>query len=362
MKIHQVHTNKKKFIKTNRFWAGFLLAQFLLFYILSKFDIAISVFEKFFEVQKNLHQKVFSIFPFSVGDLLYILAGIFLIYFLFKVVQKKSRKSALKKLLVGVNIFYFLYQLFWGMLYFQPPLLAKLSTEEITLQETKALTLKYLDLCKNTRTFVQEDSRGIFKIEDLKVIETEILQRQKLLPEFLISKKDTEINSFKPSLFKGVMSFTGILGYYNPFTAEAQYNAVLPATYLPYTLAHESSHQLGYAREQEANFIGFLLGRDSKNEDLKYSTQYFVLKSLLRSLAEKNPEFVKEVLANYSQGMKKDREAEIAFVKAHEGFLEVFFGFTNDLFLKSNQQDGSITYSYFVDLLVRFERNPVTYK
>lgn len=362
MKIHQVRTNNKNFIKTNRFWAGVLLAQFLLFYILSKFDIAIAVFEKFFEIQKNIHQKIFSVFLFSVGDLLYILAGFFFIYFLFKVVKKKSRKSALIKLLIGVNIFYFLYQLFWGMLYFQPPLLAKLSTEEITLQETKTLTLKYLDHCRNTRALVHEDSQGVFRFEDLKVIETEILQRQKELPEFLTSKKDTEINSFKPSLFKGVMSFTGILGYYNPFTAEAQYNAELPATYLPYTLAHESSHQLGYAREQEANFIGYLLGKDSKNEDLKYSTQYFVLKSLLRSLAEKNPEFVNEVLANYSDGMKRDREAEIAFVKAHEGLLEVFFGFTNDLFLKSNQQDGSITYSYFVDLLVRFERDPAAYK
>jgi len=55
--------------------------------------------------------------------------------------------------------------------------------------------------------------------------------------------------------------------------------------------------------------------------------------------------------------MKRDRLAEKKFVKQHEGVLDVFFGYTNDLFLKSNQQDGSITYSYFVDLLVRYERN-----
>ncbi|WP_376785804.1 hypothetical protein [Kaistella carnis] len=42
-------------------------------------------------------------------------------------------------------------------------------------------------------------------------------------------------------------------------------------------------------------------------------------------------------------------------MKKHEGLLEVLFGYTNDLFLKSNQQEGSITYSYFIDLLLRYE-------
>ena len=153
------------------------------------------------------------------------------------------------------------------------------------------------------------------------------------------------------------MSYTGILGYYNPFTAEAQYNAELPATYLPFTFAHESAHQLGYAREQEANFIAYLVGKNSGNKELNYSTSYFVLKSLLNSLAEKNPEFVAQIINEYSPAMKRDRNAEKKFVQEHKGLLDTFFGFTNDLFLKTNQQDGSVTYSYFVDLMVRYERN-----
>jgi Zn-dependent peptidase ImmA (M78 family) len=57
------------------------------------------------------------------------------------------------------------------------------------------------------------------------------------------------------------MNKTGILGYYNPFTAESQYNPNIPATQLPFTLAHEMSHQLGYAREQEASFIAYLYSK-----------------------------------------------------------------------------------------------------
>ncbi|MGA9211172.1 DUF3810 domain-containing protein [Kaistella sp.] len=349
MDTHKNHLSTRK-----RFWAGILLAQFLLFYLFSKVDFFINLFERFFEFQKVFHQKIVAGFPFSVGDICYVFLGIVLIYFFIKIVKKKSRNSFLLKLLMILNLLYFVYQIFWGMLYFQKPIIEKLPKGKISLQETKSLTLKYLDLCKQTRTLVKEDRNGVFKVDDLAKIETEVLKNQHHLPQFLNNKKAIEINSFKPSLFKGVMSYTGIFGYYNPFTAEAQYNAELPSTYLPFTLAHESSHQLGYAREQEANFMGYLIGRNSENLDLKYSTEYFVLKSLLRYLAEHDQEFVKTVLENYSEGMKRDRIAEKLFVKKHEGFLDVFFGFTNDLFLKSNQQEGSITYSYFIDLLIRY--------
>lgn len=242
------------------------------------------------------------------------------------------------------------------MLYFEKPLIQNLPKEKITLEETENLTLKYLTLCKQTRKLVKEDKNGVFVVTDLSKIKNEILQNQNHLPDFAGSKRGENINAFKPSLFKGVMSYSGILGYYNPFTAEAQYNAELPSTYLPFTLAHESMHQLGYAREQEANFTGYLVGRNAKNLELRYSTEYFVLKSLLNSMADKNPEFVKLIIQNYSLEMKRDRMAEKDFVKKHEGFLDVLFGYTNDLFLKSNQQEGSITYSYFVDLLIHFER------
>ncbi|TXF76419.1 DUF3810 domain-containing protein [Chryseobacterium sp.] len=339
-----------------RFWAGILSAQFLLFFILAKFHSTLIVFERFFEIQKVFHQKIFAVFPFSVGDLLYILLAVLMIFYLLKIFKKKTRNHFVLKFLILLNLLYFLYQIFWGMLYFQTPLAEKLPNEEITLQDTKTLALKYLNLCKQTRNRVSEDRNGVFKLMNLKLTEQEILLQQSQLPSFISSKKPTGINSFKSSLWKAIMSSTGILGYYNPFTGEAQFNPELPSTYLPFTLAHESAHQLGFAREQEANFIGYLIGKDSKNAELKYSTQYFVLKSLLNDLVEKDPEFVRKIIRSYSSGMKRDRLAEKMFVKKNEGFLNDFFGFTNDLFLKSNRQDGSITYSYFTGLLIRYEK------
>lgn len=349
--------NTTKIIHKKRFWAGLLLAQFLLFYTFSKSRIMISFFERFFEIQKSIHQIIFSWIPFSFGDVLYIVLGIFLLYFINKSFKKKSRKSSLLKILIIINIFYFSYQIFWGMLYFQTPIIKKLSSQnEPTTEKAKVLALQYLTKCKETRKLLTEDKNGIFIITDLKAIQTEILYQQSKLPQYISDKKAPQVNSFKPSLFKNVMNFTGILGYYNPFTAEAQYNSELPNTYIPFTSAHESSHQLGFAREQEANFVGYLIGIDSKNTELKYSTEYFTLKSLLNFIANEDPEFVKSALKNYSPAMKRDRSYERNFIVKHQGVLDDFFGFTNNLFLKSNQQEGSVTYSYFIDLLLNYEK------
>lgn len=350
-------TNTTKIIYKKRFWAGLLLAQFVLFYLFSRSSVMISFFEHFFEIQKRFHQLIFSWIAFSFGDVLYIFMGIFLIYQIARCFREARRKRALLQILICLNIFYFLYQVFWGMLYFQTPIIKKLNSQEKpTIEKAKILALRYLQKCKETRKLAHEDANGIFIIKNLNAVQKEILKRQTMLPENISDKTASEINSFKPSIFKNVMSFTGILGYYNPFTAEAQFNSQLPNTLIPFTSAHESSHQLGFAREQEANFVGYLIGINSNNVELRYSTEYFTLKSLLNYILDKDPSFVKSVLKNYSPAMKRDRAYEKAFIIKHQGLLDDFFGFTNNLFLKSNQQEGSVTYSYFINLLLNYEK------
>lgn len=309
-----------------------------------------------FEQKKYLFQSLFSKIPFSLGDVVYFVLGFLLVFSIFKSFNSKTRKAYLLRLLKGLNVFYFVYQLVWGMTYFQRPIFLVLDEKEPQITEIKALALKYLHQAKRTRMLVKEDEKGVFQIQDLEKIKKEILSQQKRIPAFLGNKISTEIDNFKPSLYSGFMNYTGVLGYYNPFSTEAQYNSHLPHTYLSFTLSHESAHQLGFAREQEANFVGYLVGIGSENPELRYSTEYFALKSLLRALATEDEDFVKTIIAQYSDEMKRDYQAEKDFVEEYQGPMNTFFAFTNDLFLKTNQQEGAVTYSYFVDLLVRYER------
>jgi len=352
-----VDTKKNIFIK-NKNWAIILVAQFLLFYILSKIDFVINFFSNLFEWKKKFHVQLFSGLGFSVGDVIYTIVLLFLIVSIINLIRKKNSLT-LKRVLILINVTYFIYQCFWGMLYFQPLIIKKLSNKEVKINNSdlKNLTIKYLELCKHTREKVSEDKNGVFRINNIQNLEYEILSQQKHLPGYLNEKKTLEILSVKSSLYDGFMNYTGILGYYNPFTAESQFNPHLPSTNIPFTLAHEMSHQLGYAKEQEASFIAYLCAKNSNNIDLQYSGQLYVLKSLLRALSKNinNKDFVLKSISQYSEKMQRDRKYELDFYEKNEGVISDFFGMTNDLFLKSNQQDGKITYSYFINLLLIYE-------
>lgn len=345
------------YIKKKRFWAGLLLVQFFLFFLLSKSAMAVQFFSRLFEQKKYVHQFLASKFPFSAGDFFYAFLGLILIFFIFNLFNKRKRSKSGLVLLMILNAFYFIYQMFWGMLYFHESLIKKLSQEKINITEAKNLSIIYLNKCIEDRKKVAENKEGVFIIEDLHSVKTDLLKNQKTLPKNLIDKESIGIIAIKPSIFRSVMSYTGILGYYNPFTSEAQYNPELPATYLPFTFAHESSHQLGYAREQEASFVGYLMARNSQNRALKYSTDFFVLKSLLRYIDTEDPNFVEDALQKFSPGMIRDLKAEKMFQESHKGFLDEIFSITNNLFLKSNQQEGSITYSHFTELMIKYERD-----
>lgn len=54
------------------------------------------------------------------------------------------------------------------------------------------------------------------------------------------------------------MSHLGVGGLYSPFTCEAVINTDCTPPSLPFTVAHEMSHSLLVAREEEANFSAFL--------------------------------------------------------------------------------------------------------
>lgn len=346
---------RSKLLKSKTAQLGLLLiGQVVLFSALSLSEAAVGHFADFFHWQKGGHQRLFCGVPFSVGDALYFLCGFFLAICSVLLFLKKYRRSAISAILVFANAAYFLYTIFWGMLYYQKPIAEIGDARSPPTSLLKNLAEKYLETCKRDREKVKESVSGTMEIRDIEELKSEIILRQFFLKEDL-QQKNTGIISIKPSLFRGIMSSTGILGYYNPFTGEAQYDPEMPHTMLAATLPHEAAHQLGYAREQEASFIGFLCGKDSQNAELRYASGYFALKSLLNALADEEPEFVLNILSRYSPGMQRDRLAEIEFRERNQGPIAQFFGFTNDFFLKSNRQDGSISYSYFVYLLVGYE-------
>jgi hypothetical protein len=77
--------------------------------------------------------------------------------------------------------------------------------------------------------------------------------------------------SVKKAIFPTLGDYIGFLAFYQPITGEAIVRSDLPILTLPYTMAHEMAHQLGYASETEANFIAFVVATEANDPYLKYS-------------------------------------------------------------------------------------------
>ncbi len=75
----------------------------------------------------------------------------------------------------------------------------------------------------------------------------------------------------KPVMLSELMSYTHITGFYSFFTGEANINIAFPDYTIPYTAAHELAHQRGIAREDEANFVAFLVCTASDDTYIQYS-------------------------------------------------------------------------------------------
>lgn len=142
----------------------------------------------------------------------------------------------------------------------------------------------------------------------------------------------------KPHYFSDFVSQQYMLGYYFPFSMEANYNKVAYVTNLPVTMCHELAHLKGYIQEDEANFIGFLACISSDDLLFQYSGYLSVLNYV-------NNDFYEAVGEDYERYM-----AEVQIDR--QVYEDAVFVETS---LKLNGvDDGMVAYSRVVGLLLQW--------
>ena len=90
----------------------------------------------------------------------------------------------------------------------------------------------------------------------------------------------------KKFTFSGFFSQQYMMGYYFPFSMEANYNDRMYIANVPVTICHELSHVKGFIFEDDANFIGYLACISSDDAFFRYSGYLSVLNYLNRDLFE----------------------------------------------------------------------------
>ncbi len=153
------------------------------------------------------------------------------------------------------------------------------------------------------------------------------------------------------------ISHLGIRGVYLMHTGEPAVNARVPASELPMTVCHELAHQIGFAREEEANFVGYLACAMHPDAEFRYSAALEATIYALGALSRADPRAYERLIGALSPAVRRDWEAQRAFWERYETPLKRFGSRVNDAYLKSQgQEEGVRSYGRMVDLLVADRR------
>lgn len=159
----------------------------------------------------------------------------------------------------------------------------------------------------------------------------------------------------KPVYFSTVMSDLRTSGIYSFFTGEANVNVEYPDYCLPYTAAHELAHQRGICRENEANFVAFLVCIGSDDEYIRYSGYLNIYEYLSSALYSADPELYYQLRSELSETAISDMKAASAVYNAHKDSpLGKLNDRLNDAYLKANGTEGVVSYGYVVRLAVGY--------
>jgi len=172
------------------------------------------------------------------------------------------------------------------------------------------------------------------------------------------------INSFeskpKPIAFSELFTYTHISGVYTFMTGEANININYPDFIIPYTMAHEMSHQRGIAREEEANLVAFLVCMESDDAYIRYSGYSNMLSYITNALYKADKNLYSDFYYNYYPFEVRNEFSAYSrfFEKYNESTASKVTGAVNDTFLKSQEQKaGTQSYGLVVDLTVAYYKN-----
>lgn len=350
-------------MKKNRlYWTLFLVLQIVVLQILGYFPVFVELFysNKFYPFISKFSRSILGWIPFSVGDLLYFLAVFFILKWFVKLFKTKNNwKNIILDIGFTISIFYWCFHLLWAFNYYRQPLFEKMNIEK---EYSDADLLKFTQLMIQQTNAVQISITNNPKQKVVSTISQEEIFEKSILGYKNVAQQHSFLNyeesSIKKSILSLPLSYMGFSGYLNPFTNEAQVNDRIPMINFPFTTCHEMAHQIGYASESEANFIGFLAATQNNDVYFKYSGYSTALRYCLRNWDVRNPELGKKLRSTINPGVLENFKDAAEHWKQYETFVEVGFEYFYDHFLKINQQeDGMESYSKFLNLLINYSKN-----
>ncbi len=302
--------------------------------------------------------------PISIGDILYGLLVAWLIVGLIRFCLKMFKKGKVPsrkqyflnscfKIFVFCCCMYIVFNIFWGINYDRKGIAWQLGLEmkKYTKQDLEEMNCMLVDKINSSKKALIEHKTGYPPGGKLYSMVNEAYKN--------VTDKYSFLNyspaSIKSSMWGWLGNYTGFTGYYNPFTGEAQLNTSVPKFLHPFIACHEVAHQLGYAKEMEANFVGFLAATASSDELFHYSVYLDMFTYANRNLFFMDSTAAKLCRKELDTAVIVDIKEWIKFNMAHQNPVEPVIRWVYGKYLESNSQpQGLLSYDEVTAFIISY--------
>ena len=311
------------------------------------------------------YEWIMSIFPFSVTEIVVLLILpvliTLLVIWIIRIVKSEKRSSTVEKgcrfIAWCVSLFLLIFMIMDGANFNRIPTgeLLELPNREYTAEDLYAVTSDLALKASLARENLKEDKDGCAV---LTVKKSELL----LLADdcYKAIQKDypflkTATWRVKPVMLSHLWSYTGTTGVYCPWLAESNVNTDVPDFELGHTAAHEVAHTMGFAKENECNFLAWLACAESGQPDYVYSGHLNAYVYCSNALYKADKELWRKSAANCSAGVIRDLKKNNEYWKSFEGEVQETSQKVNDTFIKVNGvESGVLSYNQMVELMLRY--------
>lgn len=309
-----------------------------------------------FPMVGKVQQVLSGSIPFSMGDLFYTLMVVYGVLLLGQVVFWSFRRQWIRAMFYALwtaNLTLFLYvafYMFWGLNYFRVPLEQQLGLESVRPGISDLIEVAYtcIDSANSLRVQLGDTMPGKDN-QEIYAEASRLLRADTTLPTSLFVHNP----QVKSSLVNAFGNYMGVSGYFNPYSHEAHVNSTMPVWTRPFTACHELAHQAGIGFEDEANFIGFVLARQSEDAFFRYSAYYAVLWMVLRDVYRYDQTLYSELFERISLSVVDDARVHQAYWERYLGwFNTVTQAFYGKYLEANNQPEGLQRYDRMVRLFV----------
>lgn len=307
--------------------------------------------------------KITGILPISLAELMIITLPLTIGLILFFAVRaiKASRKNGMRflsMLFSVLTLFYSSFVLTFAVAYRGTPLDRELSLERkavsaTELYRTAEIIVGELNALSKTTEY-SDDGFSVmpYSFSELNgKLNTAYKKGAQKYP-FIQDMK----SKVKPIMLSEPMTYTHISGVYTFFTGEANVNVNYPKYNHPFTTAHEMAHQRGIAREDEANFVAFLICLESDDPYIRYSAYLNMFEYFYSALGKADKELRKNIFSTLESAVVKELIAYSDFFDKYRDNIaaDVSGAVNNSYLVMQGQTSGTKSYGLVVDLAVAY--------